>query len=128
MRKLGWIVLSALALGCGATGGATPARLVGTKNVEPLAQLEVPLVIYVDDSISGAVFTVPLATATSAPGVVEGINAVTTGRIVASVSEGRLALTTVEEGKDVFLSVYNGASAEALGLSNLPLARGTTTR
>lgn len=106
----------------------TPARLVGTKSVEPFpGPLADPLIIYVDDSISGAVLTVPLESTTSSAGIIDAVNVITSGRVVASLSEGHLALTTVEAGPDVFLSVYNTTSSDALGLSQLPLTRGART-
>src|SRR5690606_34376423 len=64
-----------------------PARLVGTATVDPprasLAGQD--LIIYVDDSISGAVLTVTFtANATNSTNIVAEINAVSAGRVIAS--------------------------------------------
>lgn len=104
-----------------------PARLVGTTTVDPprapLAGEQ--LIIYVDDSISGAVLTVTFtASATNAAAIVSEINAVTAGRVIASSTAGHIALTTVEAGAGVFLSVYDTAASSILGLQGLGTAEG----
>jgi len=138
-----WGVPLVLALGCAqaaeeqpcertSCGGAvlTPAQLEGTAPADPPREsLEgESLIIYVDDTISGAVLTVSFTSAAADAAAILGeINAVTTGRVTASLTDDHITLTTVEAGKDVFLSVYNTDGARILGLAELPLMRGSAT-
>jgi hypothetical protein len=89
----------------------------------PLAGLT--LIIYVDDSISGVVLTVTFtAAATNSATIVNEINAVTAGRVIASALQSHIVLATVEAGSGVFLDVYTTEGGSILGLTGLGLAEG----
>lgn len=101
-----------------------PAELVGTVAATSVAGGS--LIIFIDDSISGSVLTVNFtAAATNTRAIVSQINNVTGTRVVASEVNGRVALSSVEEGFGVFLSVYDTPASSTLGLAGLDTAQGS---
>ena len=152
MAGMGLVAISLIAVGCGeaATDGSrdvgnrsadsacndcaedgSAAKLIGTVQIDPpaVSLAGETLIIYVDDSISGAVLTTEFsAAATGAANIVDEVNAMTAGRVTAALDDGVLALTTDEAGVDVFLSVYDTGGAEILGLTGLGLARGAASQ
>lgn len=112
-----------------AVADSTPAILEGTQPADPPTSSVVGqfLGLYINDSTGGQFFGITFsALATSSLQIASEINAVTTGRIAADGSSGRIVLTSVDTGESVFMFTYPDPAALTLGIPTTT-AQGTTT-
>lgn len=115
-----------------ATVSRTFASQTGLASVDPpTSSLDgLNLFIFIDDSGTSAMLQVTFDSgSTTQAAIITDINAVTTGRVVASdAGSGRIKLTAVESGEGVFLTVAGAAgdAAGILGFVNGVTVEGTT--
>ena len=110
----------------------TAPSFTGSVNIDPPAASIIgkKLFLYADDDSASAMFTITFSVAaTTAATVLSEINAVTTGRITASLSGGALKLTLDDAGAGNFLTIagFTGDAANDLGLTNQRTEEGETT-
>lgn len=110
----------------------TAATITGTAVIDPPATSVVglDLEIYVDDAGASTMLTTTFSgAATTGAQIVSEINAITTGRVTATLVGGGLVLTLDDDGEGNFLTVAGapGDAANYLGLTNQVTVEGTTT-